>query len=399
MTAAERGKPAPERPAPITYLATAHFVNDAYGTVYPALVPLLMVLLHWSVTVATLAGAVGWVGQAVQPFLGRLVDAKPGRYYVAVALVIASLAVMGEPLSRNYILFLALIVLGSGASSLFHPPALAIIGRDRQKTRFMPVFLVSGNVGRAVGPLVTSAVILLAGHRISAAAIIAVPGLLLALLGLRTAPRLDATPHGVEALSIGEAVQGRLTPLSALLGLSGSRALVNSALLAMLPVWFRLQGHTELKSGLYLAILLFVGSLGNGLGGWLMERWPRWLLLAASSAGAGLALIAFVTARGLWSLGLIGLVGFFSMATSSLTVLMGQELLPKSRAMGSGIALGLGNSVGAAMVAILSVVAGRWGIPAALYAAGGVTLVTVPISFLYGGWTRLETRFRAPIEA
>jgi FSR family fosmidomycin resistance protein-like MFS transporter len=396
MTAVERGQTAPARPTPITFLATAHFVNDAYGTVYPALVPLLMVMLHWSVTVATLAGAVGWVGQAVQPFLGRLVDARPARYYVALALVVASLAVFSEPLARNYFLFLGLIVIGSAASSLFHPPALAIIGRDRRKARFMPVFLVSGNVGRAVGPLATSALILLAGHRISGAAVIALPGLVLAGLAWRTAPRLNATPHGVEAVSMGDALQGRHAPLLALLGLSGSRALVTSALIAMLPIWFHLQGHTDLQSGLYLAVLLFVGSLGNGMGGWLMERWPRWLILALSSAGAGLALLFFVPSTGPVALVLIGLVGLFSMATSSVTILMGQELLPKSRAMGSGIALGLSNSLGALLVAALSVVAGLYGIPAALYAAGAITLVTVPLSFLYGGWTKLETRFSAP---
>jgi FSR family fosmidomycin resistance protein-like MFS transporter len=381
--------------APITFLATAHIVNDAYGTVYPVLVPFLMVLLHWSVTVATLAGAIGWMAQAAQPFLGRLVDARPGRYYVAFALLVISVAVLAEPFSRNFFLFLAVILVATLASSLFHPPALAQIGRDSRRSQIMPVFLVSGNVGRAVGPLATSALIVLAGHHISGAAVIALPGLVLAGMAWMMAPRFQMQQaHVGPAIPVKAVIRNRTAPLTALLGLTGIRSLVGSGLLAMLPIWFHLQGHTELKAGLYLAVLLFVGSLGNGLGGWLMVRWPRWVLFFISTVGTGIAFLLFVGSTGLLSLVLIGLIGLFSMAPSSLNILIGQELMPESRGMGSGIALGLGNSVGALFVAALSFVAGHYGIPTALYVIGILTLTTVPLSFLYGGWTHLDTRFR-----
>lgn len=392
---APRVEEAPETVrAPITFLATAHIVNDAYGTVYPVLIPLLMVMLHWSVTVATLAGAIGWMGQAAQPFLGRMVDARPGRYYVALALFVISVAVLAEPFSRNFFLFLAVILVATLASSLFHPPALAQIGQDSRKSQFMPVFLVSGNVGRAIGPLVTSALIVLAGHHLSGAAVIALPGLVLAGVAGVMAPRFHAgAAKKTQTVPVKEVIRHRTTPLVALLGLTGTRSLVGSGLLAMLPIWFHLQGHTELKAGLYLAVLLFVGSLGNGLGGWLMTRWPRWLLFTITTAGTGITFLLFVGSTGFISLVLIGLIGLFSMATSSLNILIGQELTPESRAMGSGIALGLGNSVGALFVAILSIVAGHFGIPTALYLIGILTLITVPLSFAYGGWTQLETRF------
>ncbi len=380
--------------APIGFLATAHVVNDAYGTVYPVLIPVLMVLSHWSVTVATLAGAIGWMAQAVQPFLGRMVDARPGRYYIAFSLLVISVAVLAEPFSRNFFLFLGVILIATLASSLFHPPALAQIGHDSRRSKIMPVFLVSGNVGRAVGPLATSALIVLAGHHISGAAVIALPGLVLAGMAGLLAPRFQMPQRRTsEHVSMKAIVRGRTRPLTALLGLTGMRSLVTSGLLAMLPIWFHLQGHNELKAGLYLAVLLFVGSLGNGLGGWLMGRWPRWVLFSVSTAGTAVAFLLFVGSTGLWSLILIGLIGLFAMATSSLNILIGQELLPESRGMGSGVALGLGNSVGALFIALLSLVAGHYGIPAALYTIGVLALLSVPLSFLYGGWTKLDTRF------
>lgn len=379
--------------------SVSHFLNDAYGTVYPALVPFMMVLLHWSVTVAALVGAVGWGSQVMQPFLGRFVDARPNRLYAGLSLIIGSLAVLVEPLTRNYGLFLALIILAGFASSLFHPPSLSLMGQLSGKRRgtHMATFLVSGNIGRAVGPLATSALILWLGG-VSGAAWIAVPGLIMALGMLVYAPptvRPEKTPDEMPAWRL---LSSRARPLMTLLGLSATRALATSSLVALLPVWYHLQGGTALESSVYIGVLLFVGSFGNGLGGFLSDRWPRTWILAAAALGSGLSLWAFVGSQGLVGVILIGIVGLFAMSTSSVTMMMGQELFPESRAMASGIALGVGNACGALLVAILSLAAGRFGVPVALYSAAVLVMMGTPLAFLYKRWvpdTRPGPRPRA----
>lgn len=367
--------------------SVSHFLNDTYSTVYPALVPFMMVLLHWSVTVAALVGAVGWASQVVQPLLGRFVDARPNRLYAGLALVIGSLAVLVEPLTRNYGLFLALIILAGFASSLFHPPALSLMGQLSGKRRgtHMATFLVSGNIGRAVGPLATSALILWLGG-VSSAAWIAIPGLLMAAGMLIYAPSIARPEKTPTAMPAWRLLSSRARPLMTLLGLSATRALATSSLVALLPVWYHLKGGTALESSAYIGVLLFVGSFGNGLGGFLSDRWPRIWILSAAAMGSGLSLWAFVGSRGLVEIMLIGLVGLFAMSTSSVTMMMGQELFPESRAMASGIALGVGNACGALLVAVLSLVAGRFGVPAALYGAAILVVMGTPLAFLYERW-------------
>lgn len=378
------------RPATtVGLLSTAHLINDAYGTVYPALVPYMMVLLHWSVTVSALVGAVGWASQVAQPFLGRFVDARPNRFYTGLALLAGSLAVLAEPFTRNYGLFLALIVVGGLAGSLFHPPSLSVMGQiggERRGSR-MAIFMVAGNVGRAVGPVTTSLLILWAGGHIAGAAWIALPGMLLALGTLVWTPRpADRHPDHDAAGGAIRLLWARAKPVAALLGLSGTRALATSSLVALLPVWERIQGHSALQSSFLLGVLLFVGSFGNGFGGWLSDHWPRRRILVAAALGSGAALLAYVPSHGVLQVLLIGVVGLFAMSTASITMLMGQELFPESRAMASGIALGVGNAFGAVLVALLSVVAGRLGIPTALTLAGVLVLAGSPLAYLYERW-------------
>jgi len=370
--------------SPLVLLSVAHFWNDAYATIYPALVPLFMGLLHWSVTAAALVGAVGSIMQGSQPFLGRMVDARPSRLYVGGALILASAAAMVEPVSRNYTLFVVLLLVGTAASSLFHPTSLALVGQqqDQNRGKRVATFLVAGNVGRSLGPLMASGLAAIVGA-ISGISLIAIPGLALGVYALFAVPATASRPHTGEETPMLRLLLTRVRRLSILLGLSGSRALVTFALVALLPVWFRSKGGTALESSVYLAVLLFVGSLGNGVGGALSDRFPRRFILIAASVGSALALAAFTATTGILAILLVAVVGLFSQSTTSVTMVMGQELFPESRGMASGIALGLGNALGALFVGGLSLVAGRYGIPAALYTTAFLALVGVPLAILY----------------
>ena len=367
----------------LALLSVAHFWNDTYSTVYPALVPLFMGLLHWSVTAAGLVGAVGSVMQGAQPFLGRMVDARPNRFYTGGALLAASLTALLEPLSRNYVLFLVLLLLGTTASSVFHPNSLALVGRSQEgRGRRIAAFLVAGNVGRAAGPLMASVLALWLGG-IDGVAVIAIPGIALALYAMwatpavRAAPRVDRTP----VLSL---LLSRARRLSLLLGLAGTRSMVTFGLTALLPVWVHQRGGIALESSIYLAVLLFVGSFGNGVGGWMSDRFPRRTVLMIGAVGAAVMLFLFVSTTGAVAVVVLALVGLFSQSSTSVTMVMGQELFPESRGMASGIALGLGNAFGAVLVAGLSLVAGHWGIPDAFYVAATASLVGVPLALAYG---------------
>lgn len=382
---------APTRTGPgrsmIPLLAASHFWNDAYGTVYPALVPLMMGLLHWSVTVAALVGAVGWSSQIIQPLVGRLIDARPHRYYVGGALTLGAVAVLLEPLTRNYWLFVLLVLIGGAASSLFHPPSLSLVGKMAGPRRGgrMASFLVAGNAGRAAGPLLASLLILWVGN-IAGASWIAIPGFLMAGLAFFYMPASEA--QVTQGQRVWPLLRSRSGPLFALLGISASRGLITTSLVALLPVWYRIQGGPALKSSIFIAVLLFVGSLGNGLGGTLSDSWPRKWVLAVGSLGAGLGMLLFVHMGGLASLLMIGVIGLFAMSSSSVTMVMGQELFPESRGMASGIALGLGNTLGAVVVAGLSIVAGRAGVPTALYLAGVLALTGIPLALKFDTWKK-----------
>ncbi len=370
--------------SPLVLLSVAHFWNDAYSTIYPALVPLFMGLLHWSVTAAALVGAIGSIMQGSQPFLGRMVDARPSRRYTGAALLVVSATALFEPFSRNYTLFVLLLLVGTAASSLFHPTSLALVGQGEPSGRGkrLATFLVSGNVGRALGPLMASGLAAIIGS-IGGVSLVALPGLVLGVYALTAVPAAVGSARSSTGPAILHLMASRARRLAILLGLSGSRALVTFGLVALLPVWFRARGGTALESSVYLGVLLFVGSLGNGIGGALSDRFPRRFILMAAALGSAAALAAFTASTGIVAILLVAVVGLFSQSTTSVTMVMGQELFPESRGMASGIALGLGNALGALGVGGLSLVAGHYGIPAALYITAALALVGIPLALLY----------------
>ncbi len=374
---------APRR-SPLVLLSVAHFWNDAYSTIYPALVPLFMGLLHWSVTAAALVGAVGSIMQGSQPFLGRMVDARPSRRYTGAALLVVSATALFEPFTRSYTLFVILLLVGTTASSIFHPTSLALVGQGQATSRGkrLATFLVSGNVGRALGPLMASGLAAVIGT-IGGVSLLALPGLVLGAYALTAVPAAVTAARAQGDPPMLHLMLSRARRLAILLGLSGSRALVTFALVALLPVWFRSRGGTALESSVYLGVLLFVGSLGNGIGGALSDRFPRRFILMAAALGAAIALAAFTATTGVVAMLLVALVGLFSQSTTSVTMVMGQELFPESRGMASGIALGLGNALGALGVAGLSLVAGHYGIPAALYVTAALSMVGIPLALMY----------------
>jgi FSR family fosmidomycin resistance protein-like MFS transporter len=246
---------------------------------------------------------------------------------------------------------------------------------------FRTLVLIGGNLGRGLAPLAAWFVFSLWGR--PALLLLALPGLILALALHRYGREVGITSRAGsgDILASLRTNRGRLISL---LVIVGSRSLVALPMLTFLPIYWHTRYGATSDTAFLLSIMLLVGSVGNFLGGYFSDLVGRATVLVVSALLSGLVPWLFVHAgTGFWVWILIGLLGITLYSTSSVTMVLGQQIFPQNKGMASGVALGVGNTLGAGGVGLVGLFAQRWGVPAALELLIPVVVLSIPFVYSF----------------
>lgn len=327
-------------------LTWAHLLNDGAANYLPGVLPAVLVSVRLPITMAGVLVASLTIGQALQPVVGWFADRIGGSSLVALGLLLSSLGggLLGVTHSAALLVVL-LLVIGLG-SAFFHPQALAGVRSMVQGRRGLltSVFLVGGELGRGIWPTAASLVASTLG--LAYLWIIAIPGLITVVLVLRWAPRLPPRPRTGSAIRWNE--HGR--PLALLISYRSIRALTTFGMATFIPIMWHVRGGSLVAGASIITTMIVVGVVGNLWGGHLADRFGRLPVLVASAVATALLIVPVATMRGAWIWIAAALLGIALFLTASTTVLIGQDIFPENRSMGSGIALGLANGIGALLV-------------------------------------------------
>lgn len=360
-------------------LTWAHFLNDGYINYLPAILPLLLGKLNIPVAlVGSLILALQGLGSILQPFIGRQADRIGGHQFVLVGLGLSALGASLIGLAPSYWILIVLLILAGLGNALFHPQALASArsvssGRTGLK---MSVFMVGGELGRGLWPSVAGLLVVWLGLR--SLWLFALPGALTLLLLNRYTPQLEPE----KPKKIQNTWSRQRGPIFSLISFVGLRGMVTFGVITFVPLIWHDHGGSLLGGASLISVMLVVGILGNLTGGALADRIGRRPILVGSSIFTALFLLMYLYTQGLWLWISLGLLGIAVFSTAPVTMLIGQDLFPQSRSMGSGIALGVGNALGALAVFALGFVAASYGVEAPLWWLVGFALLGLPFSFL-----------------
>ncbi|MHB1627937.1 MAG: MFS transporter [Bacilli bacterium] len=331
----------------LTLLSWAHFLNDGSANYLPGILPAVLIASHEPIAAAGTLMAALLIGQALQPFTGILSDRVGGRSVFIIGLAGSSLggALLGFTHSV-WLLVLFLLMIGIG-NSLFHPQALAIVRsvvKQNQQGLRLSGFLVGGEFGRGVFPMLSSWIVVSLG--LPYLWLMAIPTIITVPFLYRHSPSLpirrDAAPR--------VHWRSHMTPLLFLVGFAGLRSLMTYGVVTYMPVLWHESGGTLVIGASIITTVLVVGIIGNLAGGHLADRYGRRPVLVISSllSTALLPLMTTTTGPLLWLFA--GMLGITLFSSASVTVLIGQDAFPENRSLGSGIALGLANGIGALLV-------------------------------------------------
>jgi MFS family permease len=267
-----------------------------------------------STSLAGVPSAVSTAGSALAAVaVGRISHARgrrPGLAAGYLAGAVGSAGVIVAAVTGNAVLlFLALFVYGAGtATNLQARYAGADLADPTRRARAVSTVLVATTLGGVVGPNLASVTgdlahtlgiphlagpFLLAGAAYTMATVVLAiwlrpdPLLLARILEAERIAAADAQPNDVSGQSR-SAAEGRRSGVLIGVLVMALTQLVMVAIMTMTPVHMHDHGHGTAASGLVIAIHIGAMYLPSPLTGWLVDRYGRLTIAAAS----GLALLA-----------------------------------------------------------------------------------------------------------
>lgn len=378
MQQSTSARSAPSARSRLTGMSWAHLLNDGASNYLPGVLPAVLATLGEPARMAGVLVTALTIGQALQPLTGRLADRLGGRSLVILGLLMTSVGggLIGFAPS-TWLLILLLVLIGVG-NAFFHPQAVAAVRRmvSHREGLVTSVFLVGGELGRGLWP--TAASLIVAQIGLGGLWLTAVPGLLTAPFLLRWLPDQPAVLSQGAAIRMNEHAK----PLALLLGYQGVRTLTIYAFVTFIPILWHARGESLVTGATVITTMTTVGVVGNLWGGQLTDRIGTRGTLVIAAVGSAVLIVptAYLTGPAAWiAAGLLGIALFL---TASTTALLGQDIFPENRSMGSGIALGFANGLGALGVFVVSLWIGDE-VMVVFWALAGLSLASAALALAF----------------
>ena len=332
----------------------AHFINDLYSSFLSPLLPRLMDNLGISIAVAaSLAMTWSLAGSLFQPAAGYLADRYGRKLFVVGGPLISGVFLSLMGLAPSVEVLALILIAGGMGSAAFHPPGAALSGGDSEGKGSglrMSAFAFGGLFGFAVGPLTVVGLVAavgLGGMWIAMIPAIAVCAVLFIVLPAdRPHPDAPPAPRPMEVL---RTLRG---PLGLIFGIGALSGFIQRLFMTLSPIISFQDGVSEATGAVILTVYMAGQAVGTLVGGILTDHMDRVLLLAGLTALTIPAhLFAFWLPSGSALMLLSAAVaGCVNLALMPPVIVLAHEIMPDSKAVGSGIVMGLAWALGSVAV-------------------------------------------------
>jgi FSR family fosmidomycin resistance protein-like MFS transporter len=363
-------------------LSGGHLATDFANGALPALLPFLKDRFSLSYTAV---GGVILASQAssslIQPLFGLWSDRRGAMWLLPAGVGLAGVGIAFAANAPHYSLVLLLVLVSGIGVAAYHPEASKFAGfvSGRKRASGMAWFSIGGNLGYALGPVATTA--LVAAFDLRGALALAVPSLLVAAAFVFAAPYLRGFAPDREAV---HARAGENDPfaMKLLLGVIALRSVAWFGLITFVPLWEVSLGHSKSHGNHLLALMLFAGGVGTLALGPLADRLgPRTVLLGSVVATGPLALV-FILVGGVPGAIALALVGACVVGTFGVTMVMGQQYMPRHVGTASGLVIGLSVGLGGVAAVALGSLADATSLRFALLVAAAAPLLAIVLAAL-----------------
>lgn len=371
-------------PRPVFTLFFAHLVTDLYLPVIAAILPLLIATRGYSYLLAgLLVTAYNLTSSISQPIFGWLSDRKGWQIHISISVLISAVFIGLMGVFTSYALLLACAALAALGHACFHPHALSVVSRlstRLNRGRVTALFVVGGNIGYALGPILAGAIIVSFG--LPGLPILIIPAVIMAIVLRNTGSRAPSQKR--EPIDYGKKpiTLETFSPVLTLFSASTIRAWAVFAAIAFLPPYLVLRGLDIFSANVLVSLMLLAGVAGQLTGGILADLYGKKEFVILGLALSIPAFSIFFSTEGILSYAALLLFGFFLWSSFALTVAMSHELMPEHLGLTSGLMLGVSVGAGGLGVACTGLIADAISLDAALSSIPLLVFVSLIIVFM-----------------
>ena len=322
----------------VSILALTHAIHDTYTGFLPALLPVLIEKFTMTNTAAGLLTVFLRIPSIIQPLIGRVADRKNLKLLIILSPAVTGIALSLLGSAPSYgLLALFLLIAGVSSASLHAvAPVLGSSFSGDKLGRGMSFWMVGGELGRALGPIVI--VTAISYLELGGIYWLMIPGILISIflynkfaeLTTKSNDNADAG-HWRTAL---KDMHWIMLPIAVLIF---TRSMVTATLTTFLPTFLKSEGSSLWMAGASLTILEVSGMVGAFLAGSLSDRLGRQTMLYASYIATPILLVLFVQSSMILKIPLLILLGFFAIAIVPVLMAVVIENASENRSFANGI--------------------------------------------------------------
>lgn len=370
-------------------LSAGHLFTDVNQGAVVALVPFLVVERGLTLAAAgSLVLAATLSSSIVQPLFGYFSDNRPLPLLMPLGVALGGVGISLAGIAPSYPLILACILISGLGVAAFHPESARFANyvSGSKRARGMSFFSVGGNAGFALGPVLTTPLVLYFG--LPGTLFLAIPAVLMGAVLLYEMPRLlSFHPDTAEAKDEnGDSAPDLWWPFARMVGVVTIRSFVYFGLVTFVGAYYvRELGASPALANGALSVMLFAGAVGTLTMGPLADRVGRKAVLAGSMLVLAPLIFAFTLAGPFSGMAILALIGAATIGTFGVTVVMGQEYLPARIGVAAGITMGLSIGLGGLGAPFLGALADAYGLPTMMLAVAVLPLLGLVLTLTLPG--------------
>jgi MFS transporter, FSR family, fosmidomycin resistance protein len=359
-------------------LSLGHLVVDTYQGALPAILPFIKENLGLSYTVTGAILIVANITSSiVQPLFGYLSDQKEKAFLLPVGVLLAGTGFALVPLTQNFFAILCLVAVSGMGIAAYHPEGFKtarFFTGDRMATG-MSIFSVGGNAGLALGPILALSIVNYLGFSSLPWMVLLALAFTVTILLLRSWVTIPKSDSAARAGSRTRPSRRAAMALVVIICIIVMRTWTHFGLMTYIPFYIInvLKGD-PVSAGRLVSLFLLGGAFGTLAGSPLADRWGHRFWLRFTMLSSALLFPFLFVFEGFMLSVTLTLLGMLLISTFSVTVVMGQNLLPGNLGVASGLLVGFAIGAGGIGVTLLGVIADHFGVLTALKCIGFLPL-------------------------
>jgi FSR family fosmidomycin resistance protein-like MFS transporter len=365
-------------------VAAAHGANDTYFSFLPTILPLLIKNLALNTTQAGLLTVFGQLPNLLQPVIGHLADRRDLKLLIILAPTISGILITLVGVVPSFGLAALLLLLAGFSSAGFHAIAPAMVSAKAGKKlgRGMSFFMVGGELGFGIGPLLVVAVI---GYlTLKGLPWLMILGMLASIILYFRLKNASTVRHA--QAEAGLPVRQALSEMSGLMlpmiGITFITGFLTANLVNYLPTFMSSEGAAFSLAGASLSIVELSGTVGVLLIGLVSDRLgQRNIVLWGTLISVAFSL-GFLLLQGWVQIVMLIGVGMSAFIANPAFLSMIQTRFSRNRSLANGVYMSSSFILRSIVVVLVGSLADRFGMRPVFFGSALAALLALPLIFM-----------------